>query len=432
MRKTQTKRTSRVLKEFVENNTHGFDNRKGSSHVSGVYRWVDKIYKNKLVNYGKRLMYEFAIPEPARFLKDAIWKQIDETGQTTSAIIIPEPPKHPKENNIVSANSITIGNYQQKAAFYSADVSTPPVEEMYIGKAFSYQGIPGDGNYNENTSEGIELEIPEGYYTTHAQADWFDSRDSAINNSVVIVGDQQVHNGIADIPIRKFTGNIPISTSQLGHLSGNINVSIKLARLPEALEQWKNDTYNAIMEAYYERLREYNEAIQTDEITRTGDKVKLTFNPAENRSLEKKEIKRIAVQLLAAPYEVQTAKNNYKGSDLFDIERDEAFQKHAATVKFFEQAFDWDIMSYIFYPYMYGDKDDWRDLFQQQEAADPIFQAFLQSGMARAVVPVRPGFEDAVNWYMETGETWNGLGMVADLDDDTYVSIAEEMQNYRR
>ena len=62
-----------------------------------------------------------------------------------------------------------------------------------------------------------------------------------------------------------------------------------------------------------------------------------------------------------------------------------------------------------------------------REAADPIFQAFLQSGMARTVVPVRPGFEDAVNWYMTTGEIWNGQGLVVDQDDDLYVSVAEEM-----
>ena len=72
MQKTTKKRTSRILREFEENNKHGYDNRQGESHVTGVYRWVDKIYKNRLVNYGKRLMYEFNVPEPSRFFKKAI------------------------------------------------------------------------------------------------------------------------------------------------------------------------------------------------------------------------------------------------------------------------------------------------------------------------------------------------------------------------
>ena len=86
------------------------------------------------------------------------------------------------------------------------------------------------------------------------------------------------------------------------------------------------------------------------------------------------------------------------------------------------------IIPYLFYPYFYAEEGDWEDLFQSTDAADPIFQAFLQSGMARAVIPVRVGFEDAINWYMETGELWNGQGVVVDHEDDLYVSVAEEMQ----
>src|SRR5690554_6765348 len=52
--KTTEKRTYKILKEFEENNKHGFDNRKGTQHVTGVYRWGDKIYDNELVKYEKR------------------------------------------------------------------------------------------------------------------------------------------------------------------------------------------------------------------------------------------------------------------------------------------------------------------------------------------------------------------------------------------
>ena len=114
--------------------------------------------------------------------------------------------------------------------------------------------------------------------------------------------------------------------------------------------------------------------------------------------------------------------------DAKHVVRTSKFQKHAETVKFFEQAFDWEIMAYTFYPYFYGAEGSWDANFEYNEGSDPVFQAFLQSGMARSVVPVRPGFEEAVNWYMKTGEIWNGQGMVTDIDDDLYVSVAEEMQ----
>ncbi|WP_460220383.1 hypothetical protein [Psychroserpens sp. MEBiC05023] len=442
--KTQTKRTSRILKEFEENNKHGFDNTKGDQHVTGVYRWVDKIYKNTLINYGKRLMYEFAIPEPSRFFKEAIWKQI-EANEVESAIIIPEPPVHPSDydfigqSSVKNASDITEDNYQELAAQYNAEVSEPPMEYMHIGKAFSYLGNPGGGEWNENTSEAVDLEVPEGYYTVNAKACWFDSEDNDINNTVVLVGEKRIILNSSSFPfpvvippflptsIDKFTEKVPISVSQLGNLSGSINVSIGVNRLPETLEQWKNDTYRAIMDAYYERLQEYNDA-QGQDIVPFTDKEKIKFNPLHNRSLEKKELKRIAIELITKPFEVVTAKDDYLTGSNPRVKRDQGFQDHAAAVKFFEQAFDWDIMAYVFYPYFYGKEANWKDLFQAQDAADPLFQAFLQSGMARTVVPVRPGFEDAVNWYMETGEIWNGQGLVIDQDDDLYVSVAEEMQ----
>lgn len=47
VQKVKEERISKVIEEYSEENAHGFDNRKGDEHVTGVYRWVDKIYKNK-------------------------------------------------------------------------------------------------------------------------------------------------------------------------------------------------------------------------------------------------------------------------------------------------------------------------------------------------------------------------------------------------
>ncbi len=105
--------------------------------------------------------------------------------------------------------------------------------------------------------------------------------------------------------------------------------------------------------------------------------------------------------------------------------------EYASQVKFFEQAFDWSIISQMFYPYYWAKKCDWKALFQSQDSADLIFQAFLQSGMARVMVPVRQGFEDAVVFYMETGRIWNGSGLVVDTDDELYLSIVDEMTDIK-
>lgn len=439
--KTQTKRTSRILKEFEENTSHGYDNRKGENHISGVYRWVDKIYKNSLINYGKRLMYEFAIPEPSKFFKQAIIKAV-ETNTTDSAVILPTAPVHPSQLQgdlkLNSATDLREDNYQEIAAEYNADVSEPKRSFITIGESFSNSGgIDGPNSFDH------EVEIPEGYNITSYTYDYSHLISNNVNIGVRLhIGNQifsmawqrdfsgEITSGLTDF--EKYTsGVIPISISgwDLGAYALNVNAKCKLNE--EALKQWQNETYNAIMDAYYKRLQEYNDAVQAEEIIPEDTTKTIKFNPLENRAIEKRELKRIAIELLAAQKGHNISKDNYSNPNtngVSKVNKTEALNVHAATVKFFEQAFDWEIMAYTFYPYFYADESNWEELFQQQDAADPIFQAFLQSGMARAIVPVRQGFEDAVNWYMETGELWNGQGLVVDTDDDLYISVAEEMQ----
>jgi hypothetical protein len=55
--------------------------------ISGIYRWVDKIYTSQVYNYGKRLMFEFVLPEPAAlFVKSRL-------AAYESSLDIPRYPK---------------------------------------------------------------------------------------------------------------------------------------------------------------------------------------------------------------------------------------------------------------------------------------------------------------------------------------------------
>ena len=204
-----------------------------------------------------------------------------------------------------------------------------------------------------------------------------------------------------------------------------------MVRKHETFINWQNSTYKTLVDAYEAKVREYNDMrYQTFEPELPGvedETRKLEFNPLLNRSLEKRELKRLAINMLAEPFGITVYKNHYGGNKLFPSLTGNLDEK-ASYAKFFEQCFDWEIMAYVFYPYYYGATSDWKDLFKQSNGTDPIFQAFLQSGMARMVVPVRPGFEDAVAYFLETGEIWKGNQLAIDRDDDLYLSIAEELQ----
>ena len=107
-----------------------------------------------------------------------------------------------------------------------------------------------------------------------------------------------------------------------------------------------------------------------------------------------------------------------------DIEEADVEGKH---IQFFEQAFEWTNMTYLFYPYFWGRKEDWV-LNSHLEDTDPIFEKFLKAGAARVQVPVRCGYDEVILHYLETeGEIWEG-GDPPHVDNELYVSIVDAIQ----
>jgi len=53
-------RNRRNQQPFVRQSCGG-----GNTNISGIYRWVDKLYEAQVYNYGQRPMFQFIIPEPA-------------------------------------------------------------------------------------------------------------------------------------------------------------------------------------------------------------------------------------------------------------------------------------------------------------------------------------------------------------------------------
>ena len=97
----------------------------------GIYRWVDKIYELQIINYGKRFILEFIVPEPAAFFRYAMSKLPDEV----NTLVKPDPPGwclddgktfHPLEVKDIKREDyhIWIGKYNVQ------DVSLPPPEFM--------------------------------------------------------------------------------------------------------------------------------------------------------------------------------------------------------------------------------------------------------------------------------------------------------------
>lgn len=448
VQRTSEKRTSKIIKEFEENNKHGFDNRNGDVHVTGIYRWLDIIYTNRLVNYGKRLMVEFMIPEPAEFYKRML-KYIPTGGTHDPNEEFPKPKSLP-DFAVNSAADITRINFQTLANYYKITLDNPMDEDKLISKSIS-PPMPRNGDNNSKTySEAIPIEqfyetnelvgnIDINYTWSTGHSAYFKMDVGSLPFSVDLPRGHRkkdVHKEISGMFPTKHTNSLDVNFDYRKLNSCTTHLEIRCKLIAAKFAEWQNACYQKLQAAYRSLLADYNNWLEqqqnNDDDTPTAE-VKRSTNPAINRITEQRELKRICIEMLMKPFCRTLGKKNYSDKNACNlykipqVEQNSAFAEQVTQVKFFEQAIDWQIMSYLFYPYYWADNCSWGDLMQT-ENDDQVFQAFLQSGMARVVVPIRPQFTEAFAFYLKTGDIWLGNDLVPGEDTDLYLSIAEELQ----
>ncbi|MFY2763914.1 hypothetical protein [Arenimonas sp. MALMAid1274] len=102
-------------------------------------------------------------------------------------------------------------------------------------------------------------------------------------------------------------------------------------------------------------------------------------------------------------------------------------RKKGRFTQFLEQAFEWQQVSYLFYPYFWGRRKKWIELMNRLDYADSTMTAFLRAGSARVLVAVTPGYYDAVMYYLSTREPWGG-GPAPVIGDPLFIPIHEEIR----
>ena len=140
--RVRQERITKILKENETTNTHSFTNVPNEitpvtdiEHVSGIYQFIDKIYKAQVFNYGKRQMFDIMIPEPASFIR-----YLNEKGNAENISELEKvPPFDLNPFDIKYDNhSIVVPGF-----------GSLPVKEHYtnLGKLYKAQGFnppPGD------------------------------------------------------------------------------------------------------------------------------------------------------------------------------------------------------------------------------------------------------------------------------------------------
>ena len=455
VQKTTEKRTYKMIKEYEENNKHGFDNRNGEKHVTGVYRWVDKIYDNELVNYGRRLLFESEIPHPALFYKKAMqWKSKAQESATNTTLA---PPKTLTELGIDSASDLNNQDANSAASVYGASITEYESKTQYISVDIPDTGV--DNKDSSQTQAQSSILIPDGFVAERIDGVGSLNYRSGVSGTSYInfnFGGYNSHHGDwNDRGTKNFDYHIVLSPQLIGSISFTVsyrktnsyNASLKVKCIsdPALFAEWQEETYLTLQTAYQKKLDQYNEelklqqaALEAENDQKDNDN---TNNPALNRLIEERELKRICIEMMSKPYcydfgksfnecKTYSCKSECGENEAVipQVIQNEELEKYAEFIKFFETAFQWEILTYVFYPYYYNQKCDWSELLQIKND-DPIFEAFLQSGMAKLIVPVRPQYEKAVMHYMETGEIYTDGDLVPETEDDRYLSLLNELGN---
>ena len=434
-----------VIRETEETNLHEINN-DTATHIRGIYQFIDKIYEAQVFNYGVREMFDFMVPEPASFL----WH----VEQHPNLDIKLPPPPEKLETLVPDASHITELNVLALAAAFGAtDIEAPPPLYKILAVGVKH----GDDNANEegqpHSATRMEAQVPAGYRPLRARIRGLAFTDE---NPVVgfAIGNQRVvwKPGTADRVGLSAGGKLAHQPELFMNLSSepyelvaemklgvsvlawetntySIDVVIVAQRTDEELGRWRLAAYKKIRAAYDERVRLYEqkvEELRSEAEAQAERESRRPFGapPAENSRTINTELKKHCISIIT--------QQRY---DAFDATKDgtppyfdftEAAEE-GAYIRFFEQAFEWDQMQYVFYPYFWARKTSWIDRFVKQDV-DPLFLDFVKAGAARVVVPVRPGFEVAITHFIETGVIWGGDGEPPQINSPLYVSIVDEIR----
>lgn len=417
--------TEKRILETEETNTHSFKNADGTKHINGMYQFINAEYKGQVMNYGKRLMFEFVLPEPLEMYKALMSKEIAPFGLT-------EPAK-PE----ISPNDIDENNYMTLAETYSVpDIPAPAEKFKTLSFSLGNSTVLNTDNEGLASNETVTIgTVPEGYTAKVLDVDFrlIDNHtDSGSAGSAhLYVAGNEIPHGFQTRSLA-FSEGEQISGSLLS--VGTVSVSgaglVRCERNEAVYNNWKLEVYSKIMQKYEEDLNAYKAELARYNAAK-AQKAKFGRNPFLNREIERTELKRMAISYISNQfYDQFTAlKKNvkpcgYPQMDLVEAEKDGKF------IQFFEQLFDWNLMTYLFYPYFWGQKCEWAKKVQE-DSGDPLFDKALMAGAGRVQVPVKSGHEPLAMHWITFGEIWQGTDQPPVPGSPYYISMAQEIKEQK-
>jgi hypothetical protein len=527
-RSTQNRSITKLF-ETEETNKHSFENKQpNATHISGIYRWLDKKYKAQLYNYGKRLMFEFIIPEPAAFYVKSKLTAAEfdinapqKPPLPTYETVVLKTPNDPL-NTVLFPETITKQVFNELSQIYDLAEFTYPITSFWLPFT-DKQG--GDNNLSRSlgnsgdriwTNSQFRSDIPEGY----------DIEQLKMQGTVVFYGSAEntseefemnryrcclngetvaeiLDNSLEDrkpnfkkIEIDKTFSPASIISNKEVILDLNIqdlekfslSAYLRLRIKDDYLLSWRTKVYNKIKSIeqnridkinqerkirYDAKLADYDNALNELNAQVVNDIIQ-GRSEAFNRQTILEELKKHCITMITKEFDADNSDDILSGEDALEdvnvnIEYDkfvagevpvpqtgstlnpnsqtrtvlgfeeltknvdypkiniDIAKKEARYIQFLEQAFEWQHLAYIFYPYFWAAEKNWIKLMNRLDYTDNNMTAFLKAGSARVLIAVTPAYNDAVMHFLATREPWEG-GPLPVIGDPLFIPIYEEIR----
>jgi hypothetical protein len=527
-RTTQNRSITKIF-ETEETNKHTFDNKQGTSHTSGIYRWLDKKYKAQLYNYGKRLMFEFIIPEPAAFYVEFKMRAVE------FDIAIPQKPSPPKYQTVILANptlpeyalfpdTINEANFNLLREKYDLAEFTYPKQNKVVLLVDKVSGKSLFSKYYEPAkdaqfvSDHFDSQIAEKGYVVEGlvlsgEARFWDQAGEANhwsekNRFGFYVNGHQIdykpiteQGGVGIELIRDLGRGYDLRQNKIDVQDGNISldfefrdvhyyslsVLLSLELASDYLLSWQTQVYNKIKSIEQKRIDKINQELEIrynaqlanyenalNELNaQTVNDIIQGRSEAFNRQIIRDELKKHCLTMIAkefdsldtndilsnedaledktveieydrffageVPVDRQTHVSYETVAGFIEIKKDVQYpkiniaiaRKKARYIQFLEQAFEWENIAYLFYPYFWAVENKWIKLMNRLDYTDNNMTAFLKAGSVRILVAVTPAYNDAVLHFLATREPWEG-GPLPVIGDPLFIPIYEEIRQQQQ
>lgn len=429
----------RVTTTETEKNKHKFDNTTPDPAVT-KYFYVNKEMEGQVFSYGVAGQVELMIPSPA-----ALYEHLQKLKEERAFDM--KKPMHPclRPSDL---NPVDMGFdagdwdavYEELLVKYGlTELARPPQTPSSYKREFPLNAEKPKGG-GKRWAATFPIEGPEDGYVGCSMRITGATLDPAGNTWLryaevsLAGGTLMAANDHKDAPSDDYgPKSVSFSSSETAtvrcHYQDRPSIKLEITYCPIPIDYfgWQMEAYSAIMDQYNTDLQAYEEALA--EHNRQKEEDRFGIHPFTLKEIILAELKRAAIYMMCEDFErddVMNMKSEPCGYP--EINRSKAAERMWDQY-FWDRAFDWEHMSFIFYDYFWNPMCQWPDKFNPGHQ-DFMFNAFRRAGYVRLVVPCAKGMDGDVYWYTKTRQKWGPGGTLPlNPSDQRWMSVVQELKH---